>query len=379
MKGDYDILYGSQLAFRVRGQDDSMRRWLEKTYGRRCFAEPDDHRRILLEIQYEKNISMPNGTCRVGQSAGWTADGFCVSEGYGWAILPMENLLSNVPFIIRCQENFDPSRLLGYIIETILTVRALLHGFLFVHSSAVVMDGEALVFPAWGNTGKTNLVLSMTLSGATILSDDWCVLCPGRKVAGVPRPLNLLNYNLRVFPEYKRGISPMMKLMLLGDSLLFQFNKHFGEKMQGIPMRIMGVASQASELLTNIKVPLADNFPVGMDLSVRAIIALNKYTGQLCDDNPQPITRETLLSKLSSCFMFENIRLLRRIWEWQFLCPAGSATLIESIRQLHDLVAKARLAEFGDVDLMQFSMPASLNKERWDRVGRDFLNRFFKR
>jgi len=373
VNGAYDVLYGAQLAFRVRGKDASMRRW------RRCIAEPDDNRRILLEIQYEKHIPIPDGSSRVGRTAGWTTDGFCVSEGFGWAVIPMGQLLSESPFIIRGQEHFDPLRLLGYIIEPIVMIRSLLYGFLFMHSSAVVIDGEALVFPAWENTGKTSLVLSMAHGGATILSDDRCVLCPERKAAGVPRPLNLLNYNFRVFPEYKHSVKPMKKVALAGDSLLFHFNKRFGQNMQGLPMRVLGVALKASAILATTKVPLPEDFPVGMDLPVRAIVALGKHSGQGYKDALQPITRESLLSQLTSCFMFENIRLLRRIWEWEFLCPEGTDGMIESIRQLHEAVAKARLAEFVDDNLMQFSLSESCSRAEWHHIGRQIRTRFCKR
>ncbi len=70
-----------------------------------------------------------------------------------------------------------------------------------LHASAVARDGEAYVFPAWAQTGKTNLQLSLLAHGYDYMSDDWCPVSLSGEVLAFPRYLNLYEYNFHCHPQ----------------------------------------------------------------------------------------------------------------------------------------------------------------------------------
>ncbi len=70
-----------------------------------------------------------------------------------------------------------------------------------LHAAAVARDGQAYVFPAWAQTGKTNLQLNLLANGYDYMSDDWCPVSVSGEVFAYPRYLNLYEYNFDCHPE----------------------------------------------------------------------------------------------------------------------------------------------------------------------------------
>lgn len=69
-----------------------------------------------------------------------------------------------------------------------------------LHGSGVKYDGDAMIFPAWRHTGKTNTMLSFLIEGASYFADDRLFVTRDT-VWGFPVPINILHYNLSTFPE----------------------------------------------------------------------------------------------------------------------------------------------------------------------------------
>jgi len=74
-------------------------------------------------------------------------------------------------------------------------------GKAILHASAIEYEGETILFPAWRHTGKTNTMLSFAVRGAAFLSDDRLFVDEDGTAYSYPTPINLLQYNLRAFPE----------------------------------------------------------------------------------------------------------------------------------------------------------------------------------
>jgi hypothetical protein len=74
--------------------------------------------------------------------------------------------------------------------------------FLLLHAGAVALDGGVVLMPAAPDNGKSSLALSLVLSGAGFLSDEFGALDPvtGRAYA-VPRPLAFDPDFLENFPD----------------------------------------------------------------------------------------------------------------------------------------------------------------------------------
>lgn len=72
----------------------------------------------------------------------------------------------------------DPRRAdwLRFLLDTVLTVTALLRGFEGLHASAVLRDGSVIALVGNTGGGKTSLALELVRRGATLFCDDILVL-----------------------------------------------------------------------------------------------------------------------------------------------------------------------------------------------------------
>lgn len=61
-------------------------------------------------------------------------------------------------------------------------------GFSFIHSASVAKDGDCLLLPAFGDTGKTTTTLRFLEQGYNLLGDDK-VITDGRKILSYPFPV----------------------------------------------------------------------------------------------------------------------------------------------------------------------------------------------
>ena len=74
-------------------------------------------------------------------------------------------------------------------------------GWCVAHASAVVYNGKAILFPAMGGTGKTNIMLELMSRGAKFIGDDRVLVGQEGEMALYPRWINMLEYNWTIFPE----------------------------------------------------------------------------------------------------------------------------------------------------------------------------------
>jgi hypothetical protein len=90
---------------------------------------------------------------------------------------------------------------LFYLTEILIRNLAVFQGMTFMHSSGVILDDTACVFPAWGGTGKSNLLIQFLERGAKYLGDDLVILNENGYILPYPKPLNLLCYNFNAYPK----------------------------------------------------------------------------------------------------------------------------------------------------------------------------------
>jgi hypothetical protein len=74
-------------------------------------------------------------------------------------------------------------------------------GAALCHCSAVKHDGRVVIFPAWRDVGKTNLLLTFLPDGAQYIADDLCIVTDDGTVYSLPKRLNLLHYNFQEYPS----------------------------------------------------------------------------------------------------------------------------------------------------------------------------------
>lgn len=276
----------------------------------------------LVTVVFEAIYPPANGIY-IGRTSCATPHNLFVREGAVWASLPMADLLDpTASVMVVADPAFDVVRLVGYLLEPIAKIRALLHGHSFVHSSAVAIDKQAVLLCAWGNTGKTNLMLQFAVSGATMLSDDWSLLMSDGTVAGYPRPVNLMNYNLDIFPQLRSKLSKSKHIVYVLDRI---FRHARARYLPGWPsvLRVADLVERLLETGANARLPLESYDPsITGALAATAVIEVHKVESGASESLGSMDVNEAGRSA-TICFAYENIRFLQRIAEYSYAIPGG--------------------------------------------------------
>lgn len=218
---------------------------------------------------------------------------------------------------IVCQYGIDPLHCF-YTVENMLLNLMTQRGAIFMHSSGVVHNGVSIMFPAWGGTGKTNLLIQFLLDGADFISDDLVLIDEQGMFYPYPKPINLLYYN---FDEYKnilldkaaskikrvyrylcvtRKVNAIIKKLLHNDS----FPVRFGDF---ISMRFAGQCNE--HIHTNRLFP---NSNISNPKSMKFVFFFTRTTGK--SFKIEPIEADILANKMSFCLRWE-----RNYYDDQFL------------------------------------------------------------
>ena len=103
---------------------------------------------------------------------------------------------------ISVEEGFDLS-LFHEIFRSVIFMRLFSADLVPVHSSCVVFNNCSILFPAWGGTGKTRMLLKLIDSGAEFVSDEWTIL--GRNgLYTFFSDFKMFDYDIKEFPEYAK-------------------------------------------------------------------------------------------------------------------------------------------------------------------------------
>ena len=103
---------------------------------------------------------------------------------------------------ISVEEGFDLSTF-HEILRSVIFMRLFSADLVPVHSSCVVFDNCSILFPAWGGTGKTRMLLKLIDSGAEFVSDEWTIL--GRNgLYTFFSDFKMFDYDIKEFPEYAK-------------------------------------------------------------------------------------------------------------------------------------------------------------------------------
>ncbi|GIG39630.1 hypothetical protein [Cellulomonas phragmiteti] len=84
------------------------------------------------------------------------------------------------------------------VLEPVMYYKLLQQRVLLMHAAGVTKDGEAVLLPAYGGTGKTTLSIALLAQGYRFLGDDLLLVdTSDLTVHPYPRPLHIFTYNVR--------------------------------------------------------------------------------------------------------------------------------------------------------------------------------------
>jgi hypothetical protein len=330
-------------------------------FGGSVLASPSQTARPLVRILFEE-VSPPDEANYVGRTNAVAGDFLYCCEGGFWAAVPLNFLLDpQQDFVMRVSPGYDIVRLLGYLLEPLAKVRALLVGHCFVHSSTIEYEGKAILLSAWGNTGKTNLLLHFERVGAGMLADDWSILLSDGRIAGYPRPVNLMNYNLDAFPYLLKYLSWKQRILYRVDRY-FRRGRPWFTARGGIFLRLADGVERVLETLSNCRIPVGNFENSNRDsLIAAAVIEVHKLRRGAAP-RVQDIPVQDAARMATVCFGFENGRLMQRLAEFAYLNPSYDG-LPCKILDLYRHTLEINLTKAVGTTIPSLGMPARPNPE----------------
>lgn len=102
---------------------------------------------------------------------------------------------------IVCDGPVNDDYLYGIILVSAINGLLVPKGWCLVHASAFSTGDKTILLPAFGGTGKTNMLLDFLLRGADFVGDDRVFVCEDGRFISFTKSVNLLHYNFSMFPE----------------------------------------------------------------------------------------------------------------------------------------------------------------------------------
>lgn len=71
-----------------------------------------------------------------------------------------------------------------------------------IHGASVAVNGQGILMPAWGGTGKTSAVMELfKLPDSSFMSDDFAIICRDGTLLSYPKPFFIYPYHRHIFPH----------------------------------------------------------------------------------------------------------------------------------------------------------------------------------
>lgn len=364
--GAMDLTWGDTCWIRLRSQPDSVAAALRREFGAAAWKGAEASRPPVVEVTFEEVVP-PAGAVFVGRSNAVAGGLIYVAEAGQWAKVPLGTLLGpGDGFAVRASPACDPIRLVGYVLEPLMRVRALACGHTFVHSSTVQLDGRAVLLSAWGNTGKTNLLLHFWQNGGTMLSDDWSVLMADGRVAGYPRPVNLMNYNLDAYPALRSRMRFGKRAVYAVDRL-FRRCRPSISRLGGAALRGADMMGRLLEMASNSRLPLGGFGEQGGGTAWPAAALLEVHK---IEAGGEPrlarMSAGEFAAATTACFMHENQRLVQMLHEFTYAgCLADD--LVAILRERYRETVGRCLGAADGAGIWRLGIPARASQAELER------------
>ena len=173
-----------------------------------------------------------------------------------------------------------------------------------VHAAAVVVDGGAVLFAGWAESGKTETALAFMELGAQFLSDKWTVVGADRTAAAFPVRVGIRRWTLAYLPRLRAALPRRAKAQLAVGRL---------GTAGARPLRRVPALAQAVELAERVALApsqvrgLYGQDAGGWSAPLRALVVLTTVPGR--EVAAEPADAEWAARRLARSAAFERRRL----------------------------------------------------------------------
>jgi hypothetical protein len=298
-----------------------------------------------IKIEFMDKIQGSHHIEFIGDTAAYDEKSFYViDQNRNKASVPFDKLGNN-KCNIQCETEMSLDTLFYFILEPALHYYMLPKKATLIHSSATCLNRVGILFPAWGGTGKTDILLNFLKNGASYMSDDWTIITEKGQMLAYPRTINIFDYNIDNFPELRYCIPNKVfhrKLFLNRAFTGFhQFLQNITRTRSYEPLQI--ITNCVGEFLEcNTRVPYDTLFPnasIQMICSIGKVFFLtrsNTLKVKINEESPQ-----RLAQKMIPCLMYERRYFLNLYRMFQFAFPARKNKLIDKDEVSREIILKA--------------------------------------
>lgn len=261
---------------------------------------------------------------------------------------------------IRLWINLKDERQLYYMdrlalpINLIVQLALLRKGCTFLHGAAVLLNGEAILFPAYPGTGKTTVVAAFVKSGAKLFGDDLCIVGHGR-LRSYPQAFSVYPHHLTVLPRMDGDVKRAFRKTAAIDRLSAPF-----ERFQGRFAKLFRF------VLAQFRRPSVNMMPArifGDDAIARenplGKVVVMERSGEVSGLTRVPVVVEDIASQAAAILWHEWHASFHDLLLYDALSESGRRVL-SLFRQVNDIYMES----FRSVPCSRVLIPASWDNTR---------------
>jgi hypothetical protein len=170
--------------------------------------EPD------ITLHFVDSLSLRGPVRYLGENdAAFTADAFLVLRGKHKSQARVQ-----IPFDQigqRCEIQCERGLIAVPLLIAIINLTMLGKGYLPLHASAFLYQGQGALVTGWAKGGKTEALLAFLDQGAHYVGDEWVYLDPGgQQMYGIPEPIRIWQWHLDYLPRYQARLKAGKRIKL---------------------------------------------------------------------------------------------------------------------------------------------------------------------
>lgn len=298
----------------------------------------------LLTIAIEcQPVTLPELYTQLESSVAYDHKTVFLLDAHGKALSFLPSAIGKSRISLTVDPEFDSYYLYNYLLEPMQVIWGAHHGVSFIHASGLYKNQQGLLFPAWRNTGKTNIMLSALSQGYGFLGDDYCVV-HFNTVFPYPKKINLFSYNIAQYPKLLEKLPLRRQLTISLSMAIKKTIQWLAQISRGVVAKILHRLAELAEVATNFKLN-------PHQLSNQAITQVNLHQLTIIQrgSHPGPVTgisspeMRTMLTQTITYELIEFMELYQKIvYLTQKPWPLVAAFEKNYLRSLQDNIQTTR-------------------------------------
>ena len=290
------------------------------------------------------------------------------------AIIPIDILPTHAPIVILAERNIVPALFYETIIRMVIRYRLLQRNISFIHASGIAVNGQGIIFPAWGGTGKTNMVIQFLQDGASYLGDDLVLTSTDGTLYAFPETISMFDYNFRTFPEYKQLLGIKKRSLFFLKQAMEWIDDVAAKTLAQDSLLRATIARMAilSKSFTTVSMSCSQLAPsCGVVSSIPLAKAVFLTKAEIAKPEVIIESPESLASRMAACLDFEHLFQMRLVDAFSFAFPEKKANPLRTAYLQEQTILKQA---FSKAQIFHLRIPRNMESKELYAFTRNTLN-----